>query len=137
MRNRFLPLLILALSALSVTGTSHAATPEGAFVFSGKGAMLLTFDAGGAYSGVAAFPQRGVVNISGTLSGASGTFEIRDRFSNAVIESGTASGESTSRGFRMILDLSRPRSLTFIGTPRAAGTLAPSGQFSAPLPPTD
>jgi len=136
MRNLILNLIAGPLFlTLLVCATARAAAPTGEYVFSGKGAMLLTFDASGAYSGVAALPQFGVVNISGTLSGSGGTFVLSDRFNGKTLESGTASGTLSGRGFRMTLGLTR--SLSFIGTPRAAATLAPAGLFSAPLPPVD
>jgi hypothetical protein len=136
MRNRLFSTLALSIfAALLCCAPAQAAIPQGNYIFSGKGAMLLTFDAAGAYSGVAAFPQIGVVNMSGVLNGASGTYELRDRFTGAVVDSGTVSGEATSRGFKMTVGLRRP--LTFTGVPRTTAALAPSGLFSAPLPPVN
>ena len=120
---------------LVISGVSRAAALQGDYVFSGKGAILLNFASGGAFAGVAAFPRFGVVDITGTLSGAGGNYELRDRVSGRLADSGSLAIASSSRGVRMTIGTGP--GMSFAGAPRSAGAHVPAGLFAAPLTPVE
>lgn len=135
MPNPFRHCIALVIVLLLLSVPLRAAVAQGDYVFSGKGAMLLNFDSAGAFTGVAAFPRFGVVNMSGALAGASGAYELRDRISGELLDSGALASSATARGVRLVVG-SEP-GMGFIGTPRISGSAAPAGLFSAPFPPVN
>src|SRR3954463_14608196 len=119
----------LLIAGILSAASLRAAEPPGNYIFSGNGVLLLSFDGAGAFSGLAAVPVYGVVN----MSGVGGTYVFNDRNTGAQLVSGPVSITAVSGGYRMTLGTS-PKQV-FMGTLRTTKELAPAGLFQAPFPP--